>query len=287
MIMDFFAWCVLQESRTGGRTGWPPHRDRCGMSSEEVKGSFRSDRTPKYNTVWIPITDATTHNSCLYVIPKGCDPTYAPGATDVNGAHEHESNTKEGTAQEGTAQEDTAHPFSKIFQTPDTFQHIQALPAAKGSVLAFSHRLIHWGSAGTLHCSLHYTPSRTIQYTSSQLTYVQYTLRSRTIHCSHALLSPTPLTHSSHPLLSSTPLIHTPLIHSSHPLLSSTPLIHSSHTPLSYTPLIHRLSIRYSSHTPPLYTLLLSYIASLYATPLIHCRLPEAGQTRWRHSTYR
>jgi ectoine hydroxylase-related dioxygenase (phytanoyl-CoA dioxygenase family) len=149
MIMDFFAWCVLQESKTGGREGWPPHRDRCGMTSEEVRNSFRSaDQTPKYNTVWIPLTDATPNNSCLYVVPRGVDPTYAPSLRGGCVEAVEVKEQREEFGAEESAAEDTRHPFSRIFHTPALFQHIRALPAPKGSLLAFSHRLMHWGSAG-------------------------------------------------------------------------------------------------------------------------------------------
>ena len=38
---------------------------------------FRStDGSPRYTTAWIPLTDATPNNSCLYVVPRHADPGY-------------------------------------------------------------------------------------------------------------------------------------------------------------------------------------------------------------------
>ena len=35
--------------------------------------------------------------------------------------------------------------------TPEAFQHIRALPCEAGGLIAFSHRLLHWGSASDPH----------------------------------------------------------------------------------------------------------------------------------------
>lgn len=39
-------------------------------------------------------------------------------------------------------------PLEIALPKKEDFQNIRALPAPKGSVLMFSHRIIHWGSKG-------------------------------------------------------------------------------------------------------------------------------------------
>eukprot|EP00935_MAST-01C_sp_MAST-1C-sp1_P000874 g874.t1 len=124
----------------------------------EVLASFRADRTPKYTTIWIPFTDATAHNSCLYVVPAGADPTYNPKT--VAG-----TNTD---AQASEASADKQNPLSTIFQTPAALQHIRALPGARGSALVFSHRLMHWGGVS---CKKRYKRSGTAQLLTYSANY--------------------------------------------------------------------------------------------------------------------
>jgi hypothetical protein len=69
--------------------------------------------TPKSLTVWLPLTDATPLNGCVYVVPADRDPTY---------------NTP-----------DEQH---LRFELSD----IRALPAAAGSLLAWTQGIIHWGA---------------------------------------------------------------------------------------------------------------------------------------------
>jgi hypothetical protein len=64
-------------------------------------------------TIWIPFTDATPLNSCIYVLPLSLDPNY---------------------------------PANTRALTIDRFQDIRALPAKAGSVLGWNQYLLHWGS---------------------------------------------------------------------------------------------------------------------------------------------
>lgn len=109
------------------QAGFPPHRDRCMDNPEdsfledgEFCFSISNSRTgsPKYSTVWIPLTDACTDNSCLCVIPKNHDPGYLKNECR--------------------------------FLDPYALQHIKALPCEAGSVIWFTHRLVHWGTEGNL-----------------------------------------------------------------------------------------------------------------------------------------
>jgi hypothetical protein len=119
-IGDFSVFYI--DPATSG-AGWPPHRDR---GTEASVSAFRSDGTALYTTFWVPLTDATPSNSCLTVIPKQFDPGYSEGDNGRN-------------------------PLSRIFTTPVQFQQIRALPAPAGSLIAFTHRLMHWGSAADPH----------------------------------------------------------------------------------------------------------------------------------------
>ncbi|CAE8696683.1 unnamed protein product [Polarella glacialis] len=129
LIMDFSFFHVGGGRSASGATevtagakssrGWPPHRDR---GTDEAAAAFRTDGTPKYSTTWIPLTDATTTNSCLYAVSQRHDPGYFAGDFGKN-------------------------PLQAVFCKPEAFQHIKALPCPAGSLVHFSHRLIHWGSA--------------------------------------------------------------------------------------------------------------------------------------------
>ena len=104
-----------------GTTGWPPHRDRGGEST----GAFRRDQMPQYVTSWIALSDATCTNSCLHVVPKAHDPGYVGGDPP------------------------DLPPFLGVLAAGGeaALQRIRALPCTAGSLVQFSHRLLHWGSA--------------------------------------------------------------------------------------------------------------------------------------------
>ena len=74
-LPDFWAWRVdPQESGSG----WHVHRDK------SIETVF-SNGMPKSISVWIPLSDATTSNGCMYVLPANRDPTY--GTHDTLTAH--------------------------------------------------------------------------------------------------------------------------------------------------------------------------------------------------------
>jgi len=89
-------------------SGWGPHVDS------------RNDRL----SVWIPLTEATIHNGCMYVIPQDRVPTTLPASyldwTSIS-------------AQELSA----------------LLHNVTPLPALAGSVLGWNNRLIHWGGRAT------------------------------------------------------------------------------------------------------------------------------------------
>jgi hypothetical protein len=75
--------------------------------------------------MWIPFTEATTHNSCIYVLPFPHDPA----------------------VQSFMRQEDVA----TIHQQEQTIflGNMRALPAPAGSVVGWTPYILHWGSQST------------------------------------------------------------------------------------------------------------------------------------------
>lgn len=103
ILPDFWAWHV---DPAKAESGWSPHRDK------GYKSLFEDGR-PKSLTAWISITQATTLNGCMYIVPADRDPTY-------------------GTPNEKQLQ----------FKPSD----IRALPAEAGTVFCWNQAVHHWGS---------------------------------------------------------------------------------------------------------------------------------------------
>jgi hypothetical protein len=120
IVGDVLAWHVDPNK---GNTGFSPHRDR---QPTDVPSSFRSggEKEAKYLTCWVPLTDATPENSCLYVIPAFCDPGYHGGDRD-----------------------DT-DPMQVALSSPEAYQNIRCLSEKAGGAVCFTHRIFHWGSKG-------------------------------------------------------------------------------------------------------------------------------------------
>lgn len=108
-VMDFYVFNVKP-----GKHGWSLHRDR-----PEGQVGFKDDGLPEYTTVWVALTDANPTTSCIYILPAHADPEYK---------------TMSG---------------SKLDMPVVTFAlpHVRALPVERGTVLTWSHRALHWGSA--------------------------------------------------------------------------------------------------------------------------------------------
>jgi hypothetical protein len=110
MLPDFWVWNVDPKK---GEAGWTPHRDKGAAT-------LLPDGKPKSITCWIPLTDATPLNSCMYIVPARSDPTY-------------------GTAREGEWR----------FDLPS----VRALPAKPGDVLVWNQAVLHWGSKTAPHAT--------------------------------------------------------------------------------------------------------------------------------------
>lgn len=113
--------------QAGPGAGWPPHRDRPGA---DPRVSFHTDGSPRFMTVWVALSDATPQSSCLMVVPARDDPAYFVGDLD-----------------------EERGPLASVFDRPQAWQSIVALPVSAGSVVAFSSRLLHWGSKAQRHGS--------------------------------------------------------------------------------------------------------------------------------------
>ncbi|ETX07275.1 MAG: hypothetical protein ETSY2_12105 [Candidatus Entotheonella gemina] len=109
-LPDFWLWHVDRHTET---SGWVPHRDY-----ETERDVLRPDGRPTLMTVWIPFSDATPLNSCIYVLPNHLDPNYP----------------------------DNLRPYTV---PQHALQAIRALPAPAGSVLGWNQYLLHWGSSSS------------------------------------------------------------------------------------------------------------------------------------------
>ena len=106
-LPDFWAWHVLA---VDSAKGWEPHRDR-------IQPTLDPDNSPHTLTVWLPLTDATPLNGCIYALPAHLDDRFKLRRWDGD---------------------DNNH-----VKRP---QDIRALPATSGSFLAWNQALLHWGS---------------------------------------------------------------------------------------------------------------------------------------------
>ena len=114
-LPDFWTWRIdpMKEER-----GWGLHRDKNGRT-------IGDDGLPDSLTVWIPLTDATTLNGCMYILPADRDPSYE-------------------TVDTGPT-EDTV-PQSPLIGLIDEFR---ALPINAGGVLMWNQQVYHYGSHAT------------------------------------------------------------------------------------------------------------------------------------------
>src|SRR5438093_1083574 len=104
------AWTNSDAKRCLRSTGAP--------SGRSGRGRGRRNRL----TTWVPLTDATLSNGCMYVVPKSTDER-------VQQAVENYSSRK-----------------MSMGDVQRLLQHARALPARAGSVLCWGFGLLHWGS---------------------------------------------------------------------------------------------------------------------------------------------
>ncbi len=115
LLPDFWFYNVATSDDDGG---WSPHRDL------QFPNSVNSDGTPKVINLWIPLTDATTMNGCMYMLPASRDPDYPKDFSSLIGQD-----------------------FRSVkHYTPEMLQNFRALPAKAGSILGWNQYVFHWGS---------------------------------------------------------------------------------------------------------------------------------------------
>ncbi len=105
-LPDFWVWHLTASEQA---TGFAPHRDR-------VQPTLDPDNSPHALTVWLPLSDATPLNGCIYVLPAQHDERFGRRVWDGPG---------------NTAVENV--------------QDIRAVPARAGSLLAWNQAILHWG----------------------------------------------------------------------------------------------------------------------------------------------
>lgn len=103
---DFWAQYVDIADEKGGLN---MHRDRGAINTVR-----HEDGMPEMLTLWIPLTDATPLNSCMYILPGSKDPNYPHKCL--------------------------------VGDEINDLRNIRALPAKAGSVLAWNGNVVHWGS---------------------------------------------------------------------------------------------------------------------------------------------
>jgi len=104
-VPNFWCWYIPTDKNS---KGWGHHRDRPSVNTVLETG------LPATLTTWIPLTEATPANGCIYIVPSPLDPNYPPGDLDRRDLHE--------------------------------LQNVRALPASEGDVLGWTEALLHWGS---------------------------------------------------------------------------------------------------------------------------------------------
>jgi hypothetical protein len=110
-LPDFWAWYIPPSD---GYAGWRQHRDR-------DTHMLRLDGMPNSLTIWLPLTDATPANGCMYMVPASQDPNYPHNLQSVE--------------------------ISNL-------QSIRALPAPAGSILGWNQNVLHWGGRSSRKASV-------------------------------------------------------------------------------------------------------------------------------------
>lgn len=115
IIPNVWTWHVK-----GDKTSYfPPHRD---VDEEDF---IDEEGLPTLFSLWIPLTDATTYNSCMHVLPASRDPDYPH---KVIGWRKH--------------WKEHGHNSWKV----EDLVNIRALPAKKGTFMGWNAGVFHWGS---------------------------------------------------------------------------------------------------------------------------------------------
>jgi len=108
---DFWVFFVPPgDGASSAWTAFPPHKDWVDVDPGVMAGQL-----PTVLVGWVALSDASTHDSCMYVVPGDCDAGYRTRDRIVR---------------------------RENFRMQD----VRAVPAVAGQVLLFSTHLSHWGS---------------------------------------------------------------------------------------------------------------------------------------------
>lgn len=116
IIPNVWTWYV---DSTRPFSYFPPHRD---VAFEDF---IDEEKMPTLFSLWIPLTDVTTHHSCIHLLPGSLDPSYPDEAKNW-----FEKEKKEG---------------KKTF-SQEELMNFRALPSPKGSFLGWNAGVFHWAS---------------------------------------------------------------------------------------------------------------------------------------------
>jgi len=108
-----YFWTHYVQVRPGAH-GWDPHTD-----ASLSPGLLPSGR-PAMMSLWIPLSEATLDNGCMYVIPTSSYPTIGARFDSLGGVTREELGT--------------------------LLQCARALPAKAGSIMGWHGQVVHWGS---------------------------------------------------------------------------------------------------------------------------------------------
>ncbi|ORV52950.1 hypothetical protein AWC02_02275 [Mycolicibacter engbaekii] len=109
-LPDFWVWHV---NPSDNAVGWGPHRDK-------LVNTLDDDNSPRTLTVWLPFTDATPLNGCMYMLPAHLDDRFVERRWDG--------------------------PDNTLVRN---LQDIRALPATAGTMFAWNQAVLHWGGRGS------------------------------------------------------------------------------------------------------------------------------------------
>jgi hypothetical protein len=110
VLPEIWTWFV---PASDDAAGWRPHRDQPHRVVE-------ADGSPHSLTLWLPLSDATVLNGCLYLLPMHLDPDL----------------TRSG-----------------VHLLVHNVQDVRALPATAGSMLVWNQNILHWGARSTRHAA--------------------------------------------------------------------------------------------------------------------------------------
>lgn len=108
-LPDMWAWHI---DPSNNERGWTIHRDR-------KPGSTYNTGAPRSLSVWIPLTAATTENSCMHIVPQSEDPNC-----------------------QSTGELYYANWDESLYAGKEV-----AIPCNAGDIVAWNQQVLHWGGA--------------------------------------------------------------------------------------------------------------------------------------------